>query len=72
MLLYSGSRGVARLYQMCFKDGEWKQWRDDPTAFSQRFSATFSKDGRTITGKWEINEDGNWGHDFDITYTKVD
>ena len=71
-LLYSDSRGVARIYQMSFTDGVWKQWRDDPSAFSQRFSATFSPDGRTITGQWDINEDGTWNKDFDITYTKVD
>jgi hypothetical protein len=70
-VLYSDSRGVARLYQMSLRDGVWRQWRDDPS-FSQRFSATFSEDGRTIKAKWEKAEDGvNWKHDFDLTYTKV-
>ena len=70
-VLYSDSRGVARLYQMSLQDGIWRQWRDDPT-FSQRFSATFSEDGRTIKGSWEIAEDGvNWRHDFDMTYTRI-
>lgn len=70
-MLYSDSRGVARLYQMSLRDGVWKQWRDDP-AFYQRFSATFSEDGRTITGSWEISDDGvNWKHDFNMTYTRV-
>ena len=70
-MLYSDSRGVARLYQMTLRDGVWRQWRDDP-AFSQRFTATFSDDGRAITGQWEIAEDGvNWRHDFDLTYTRV-
>jgi hypothetical protein len=70
-VLYSDSRGIARLYQMSLQDGVWRQWRDDP-AFAQRFSATFSEDGRTIKGQWEIAEDGvNWRHDFDLTYTRV-
>lgn len=69
-MLYSDSRGVARLYQMSLRDGVWRQWRDDPT-FYQRFSATFSEDGRTIKGSWENSEDGvNWKHDFDLTYTR--
>lgn len=71
-LLYSDSRGIARIYQMSLKDGVWKQWRDDPN-FSQRFTGTFSEDGRTIKGSFEIAEDGvNWRHDFDVTYTRTD
>ena len=62
---------VARLYQMSLRDGVWRQWRDDP-AFAQHFSATISDDGRTITGAWEIAEDGvTWNHNFDLTYTKL-
>jgi hypothetical protein len=70
-VLYSDSRGVARLYQMSLRDGVWKQWRDDPT-FYQRFSATISEDGRTIKGAWENSEDGKtWNHDFDLIYTRA-
>jgi hypothetical protein len=70
-MLYSDSRGVARLYQMSLHDRVWRQWRDDPT-FYQRSSATFSEDGRAIQGSWENSEDGvTWNHDFDVTYTRV-
>lgn len=70
-VLYSDSRGVARLYQMSLRDGVWRQWRDDPT-FYQRFSASISDDGHTIKGSWENSEDGvNWNLDFDLTYTRV-
>jgi hypothetical protein len=57
---------------MSLADGVWKLWRDgDP--FSQRFEGTFSEDGRTITGRFEIAEDGaTWRTDFDMTYRKVD
>ncbi len=72
---YFDSRGVARVYRMRFEDGVWKLWRDEPDFspldFSQRFTGTFSEDGRTIAGAWEICHDGGtWEHDFDLTYTK--
>ena len=70
-MLYSDSRGVTRLYAMSLSDGVWKLWRDDPS-FAQRFTGTFSPNGRTITGTWEKSFDGtNWEHDFDITCTRM-
>jgi hypothetical protein len=73
---YFDSRGVARVYEMSFDNGVWRLWRTSadftPLDFSQRFTGTFSKDARTITGRWEISHDGtSWEHDFDLTYTKV-
>ena len=70
--LYSDERGVCRVYEMSIANGEWKLWREgDP--FSQRFSATFSDDGNTMTGRWEIAEDGiNYTTDFDLVYRRVD
>jgi hypothetical protein len=51
---YFDSRGVARVYKMSFSDGIWKLWRDlpdfSPLKFSQRFTGTFSDDGKTISG----------------------
>jgi hypothetical protein len=72
---YFDSRGVARVYKMTFEDRVWTLWRDEPDFspldFSQRFTGTFSDDGTTITGRWEINHDGTtWEHDFDLTYVK--
>jgi hypothetical protein len=49
----------------------WKLWRDG-RPFSQRFTGTFSEDGRTIAGRWEMQEDGQWKTDFELTYTKVE
>jgi hypothetical protein len=70
-MLYYDSRGVTRLYAMSLSDGAWKLWRDDPS-FAQRFTGTFSPDGRTITAAWEKSFDGtNWEHDFDLTYTRI-
>ena len=61
---------------MSFEDGTWKLWRDapdfSPLEFAQRFSGTFSADGTTIAGRWEIRHDGTtWEHDFDLTLTKA-
>jgi hypothetical protein len=72
---YFDSRGVARVYKMSFDDGVWRLWRDEPDFspldFRQRYTGSFSDDGRTITGAWEICHDGEtWEHDFDLTYRK--
>jgi hypothetical protein len=69
--LYSDDRSVCRVYAMRLRGDEWTLWREGPP-FAQRFTGTFSADGRTITGRWEIAEDGkDWRIDFDSTYTKV-
>ncbi len=73
---YFDSRGVARVYEMSFGDGEWKLWRDaeDFSAldFSQRYTGKFTDDGQTIEGAWEIAHDRTtWEHDFDLTYRKL-
>jgi hypothetical protein len=69
--LYSDERGVCRIYGMSIGDGEWRLWREGEP-FSQRFTATFSDDGNTITGRWEIAEDfTNYTTDFDVIYRRV-
>jgi hypothetical protein len=38
-----------------------------------RALATFSDDGNTITGRWEIADDGtNYTTDFDLIYRRLD
>jgi hypothetical protein len=69
--LYSDERGVCRIYGMSIGDGEWRLWREGEP-FSQRFTATFSDDGNTITGRWEIAEDfTNYTTDFDLIFRRV-
>jgi hypothetical protein len=69
--LYTDERDVQRVYEMSLADGVWKLWRSAPP-FSQRFTGTLSEDGRTISGRWEIAEDGEtWRTDFDLTYRKA-
>ncbi len=71
MQLYADNRGVHRIYQMALRDGEWTLWREAPP-FAQRLKGTFSEDGRTIAGRWEIREEGeDWRTDFDLTYTRA-
>ena len=69
-VLYYDARGVHRVYSMSFVDRVWKMWRDAP-GFNQRYIGRISDDGKTITGQWELSEDGkSWKVDFDLTYTK--
>ena len=58
--LYSDERGVCRVYEMSIGDGDWKLWREGEP-FAQRFSATISDDGNTITGRWELARTGHVG-----------
>ena len=70
--LYYDDRGVQRVYRMGLRDGAWTLEREGPP-FAQRFRGTFSADGRTIAGRWELREPGQeWRTDFDVTYTRVD
>jgi hypothetical protein len=73
---YFDSRGIARLYAMELRDGVWSLLRTAPDfselKFCQRFTATFSDDGHTITGAWEMSRDGvQWDQDFDLIYRRV-
>jgi hypothetical protein len=68
--LYSDERGVSRVYDMSIGNGGWKLWRTGEP-FAQRFTATFSEDGKTMFGRWEKAEDGaNYEADFDLTYRR--
>ena len=56
---------------MTIDDREWRLWREGEP-FAQRFSATFSDDRNTMTGRWEIAEDGStYVTDFDMVYRRV-
>jgi hypothetical protein len=66
---YFDVRGVMRVYQVTFDRGVLRIWRDHP-GFSQRFSGMFEDGGRTIRGRWELNEDGTWKDDLQIVYRR--
>jgi hypothetical protein len=70
-ILHFDTRGVSRIYDMSFHEDVWKIWRDAP-GFSQRFTGTFSEDGKSISAQWEKSSNGKtWEHDFNLTYTKI-
>ncbi len=69
-VLYFDDRKVSRIYEMSFKNGVWKIWRNAAN-FSQRFEGVLSNDGKTIAAQWEKSSDGKkWEHDFNIKYIK--
>jgi hypothetical protein len=73
---YFDDRGVARVYEMSLGDGVWVLERTKPDFspfdFSQRFTGTFSDDGRRIDGTFEISHDHKtWEKDFDVRYERV-
>jgi hypothetical protein len=53
------------------RGGEWRLRREG-TPFAQRLTGTFSADGTTITGHWELpRDDEDWHTDFDVIYTRI-
>ena len=74
---YFDSRGVVRVYAMTFEDGVWTLVRESPDfsdlSFWQRYQGTFSADGATIDGHWEMSHDegATWEKDFDLVYRRV-
>jgi hypothetical protein len=69
-MLYTDTRGVARIYQMSLDGGVWKMWRNSE-AFAQRMTGTFSDDGNTITWQGEMRRDGaDWEKDLSVTFTR--
>jgi hypothetical protein len=68
--LYHDDRGVSRLFDMTFGDGEWTMSRADPD-FHQRFISTVGPD--RIDGRWEASEDAGatWRKDFDLIFERA-
>ena len=69
VLLYHDDRGVLRVFDMTFGDGQWTLTREDPD-FHQRFIATVADD--RIDGRWEASEDAGatWRKDFDLIFER--
>ncbi len=68
---YFDSRGIARIYSLGADHGVWRFWREWP-GLSQRYIATISADGSTITGNGELSRDGStWEQDLRITYRRL-
>jgi hypothetical protein len=72
VLLYHDERGVLRVFDMTFGDGEWTLTRADPD-FHQRFIATLEGRDR-ILGRWEASEEDfgkTWRKDFDLIFERI-
>jgi hypothetical protein len=69
VMLYHDERGVSRIFDMTYSDGEWTLIRLDPD-FHQRFIATMQAD--RIDGRWEASEDAGatWRKDFDLIFER--
>jgi hypothetical protein len=72
---YFASRGV-RVNRMTSAMPAWTLARETPDFtpldFAQRYTGTFSEDGRSIAGRWEISTDGStWELDFALDYIKL-
>ena len=69
VLLYHDERGVMRVFDMAFGDGDWTLVREDPD-FHQRFIATVQHD--RIDGRFEASEDAGatWRKDFDLIFER--
>lgn len=69
VLLYHDERGVMRVFDMTFGNGQWTLNREDPD-FHQRFIATVGAD--RIEGRWEASEDfgATWRKDFDLIFER--
>jgi len=69
--LYSDGRGVHRVYEMSFKDGDWRIWGQPGPDWYQRFIGTLADDGNRIDARWERSNDAEtWELDFALTYVR--
>jgi hypothetical protein len=69
---YADARGVRRVYRMTLSNARWRIWGQAGPEFFQQFTATFSRDADSITGRWERSRDGiNWELDFDVIYRRA-
>ena len=70
-MLYFDERGVARRYEVAFHEDGFTWSRDTPK-FSQRFSVTFAKDGRTMEGEGTMKREGSdWEGDLKLSYVRA-
>ena len=68
---YFDSRGVRRVYRLDVSTGVWRMWRD-VRGFSQRFEGSFSDDGDTLSGGWDLStDDETWKGDLTIVYRRA-
>ena len=69
VLLYHDHRGVARVFDMSFGDGQWVIWREDPD-FHQRIVTSVEPD--LMVASVDASEDAGrtWRKDFDLIWER--
>lgn len=70
IVLYHDERGVCRVFDMTFGDGEWAMLREDPD-FHQRLVATVEHD--RISARADASEDGGqtWRKNLELIFERV-
>lgn len=67
---YFDSRGVFRACDVAIDAAAWRIWRN-AKGFSQRFTGSFTPDGDTIVGQWDLSRDDvHWDADLAIIYRR--
>ncbi|MGH2611501.1 MAG: hypothetical protein ACRDFB_00455 [Rhabdochlamydiaceae bacterium] len=71
LMMYFDERKVSRKYEVSFKDGVLKWWRNTPE-FSQQYTWTITDKDNTIISKGLLSKDGiNWEKDLELTFTRI-
>ena len=66
---YYDSRGVFRDYSASIDGDALRFSREDPE-FPQRFYGTFTEEGNTMNGVWQLRREERWEDDLKITYRR--
>lgn len=68
-MLYHDDRGVARVFEMEFGDGNWSVLREDAD-FHQRFVGQVDGDRITLSVDASEDEGQTWRKDFDLVFER--
>jgi hypothetical protein len=66
---YFDERGVYRVYQLSVRADGFDLWRDEP-GFRQRGTGTFDEGGSAMRVLFELNTDGTFKRDLELTYRR--
>ena len=69
-MLYFDARGVAREYEVTFREDGFS-WSRDAPEFAQRFRVTIADDGRKMEGEGTMKKQGqDWEPDLRLSYVR--
>ena len=67
---YFDERGVFRIYHVEAVGEGWRFWRNEP-GFSQRATGSFDADGTVMRLATELDRDGTFEPDLEVTYRRA-